>query len=160
MFFRFLLGVCAIFRLAADETFVRLDNLAFATERRRAGRLHALSNAMAKKPSGFIGQSKHAGELQRTHALFACSHQMSGQKPFAQRDMTSREDRAGANRELLPAIVAKEHASLSFASHLVNVKRSTMRAIRTVRPTVGFHMGRGLGFVGENRVDEIACHGG
>src|ERR1700730_9395239 len=84
---------------------------------------------------------------------------MSGQKPLAQRDMASLEDRAGPNRELLSAIVTKEHASLSFACHFVNVQRSAMRAIRTIRPTVSFHMGRGLGLVGKNRVVEIACHG-
>ena len=73
--------------------------------------------------------------------------------------MASLKNRAGANREFFPAIVTKEHASLSFASHLVDVQRAAMRAIRTIRPAVGFHMGRGLGFVGKNRVGEIACHG-
>src|ERR1700724_108104 len=73
--------------------------------------------------------------------------------------MASLEDRAGANRELVAAIVAKEHASLSFARHLMNVQRAAMRAIRTIRPTVGFHMGSGLGFVGKDRVGEVACRG-
>jgi hypothetical protein len=35
-----------------------------------------------------------------------------------------------------------------------------MRAIHTIRPTVGFHMGCGFGFIGKDRVGEIACHGG
>jgi hypothetical protein len=47
MFFWFLLGIGAIFRLATDKTFVRLDNLVFAADRRRAGRFHAFANAMA-----------------------------------------------------------------------------------------------------------------
>src|SRR5437588_13106191 len=93
---------------ASDHGFVALNNLVIAADRRRASWLHALSNAMAHEPRGFIRQSKHAGELQCTHALLARGHQISSHKPFAQRDMTSREDRAGANRELLPAIVAKE----------------------------------------------------
>src|SRR3984893_17594602 len=33
MFFRFLLGIGAIFRLAAEKTFVCLDNFAFAADR-------------------------------------------------------------------------------------------------------------------------------
>jgi hypothetical protein len=30
----------------------------------------------------------------------------------------------------------------------------------TIRPPVGFNVSGGLGFVGKNRVGEIACHGG
>jgi ABC-type sugar transport system permease subunit len=37
--------------------FVGLDNFAFAADRRCAGRLHALANAMAKKPSGFLAET-------------------------------------------------------------------------------------------------------
>src|ERR1700724_2160081 len=54
MFFRFLLGIGAIFRLAADETFIRFDDLAFAADWRRAVWRHAFADTMAKEPSAFI----------------------------------------------------------------------------------------------------------
>ena len=85
---------------------------------------------------------------------------MSGQKPLVQWNMASLENRAGSNRELFPAIVTEEHAGLRLARHLVNVQRAAVRAIHTIRPAIGFHMGHGLGFVCKNRVGEIACHGG
>src|ERR1700726_4115146 len=55
----------------ADQRFISLDNLVIAADRCRAGRLHAFANAMAHEPRGFVGQPKHAGELQRAHALLA-----------------------------------------------------------------------------------------
>ena len=77
-----------------------------------------------------------------------------------QRDMAALENRPSANRELVPAIVAQEHSGLRPATHLVNVEGAAMWAIGlAIRPAIGLHVGRGLGFVVKDRVSEVACHG-
>src|SRR5580704_16769456 len=78
VFFRLPLRIGAVLCLAADETFVRLYNLAFATDRRRPVWRHAFADTVAKEPAAFICDPEHARELERAHALLASGHEMIG----------------------------------------------------------------------------------
>ena len=100
-------------------------------------------------------------ELMGGNALLARRHQVRRQKPFVQGDMGPLENRARADREFVPAIVAHEHPGLRLAAHLVNVVAAAKRAGDTpFGQRSVFHMLYGLGFVGENRVRQIGSHGG
>ena len=58
----------------------------------------------------------------------------------------------------VPATVAHEHAGLGLAAHLGHVVGAAQRAIGAIWPAIGLHVGDGLGFVGKDRVGEIASH--
>jgi hypothetical protein len=72
--------------------------------------------------------------------------------------MTSLENRSGANREFLAAIVAQEHSGLGIARHAMDVHRTAERAMNAARPAIGFDVGRGLGFVVEDRIGQVDVH--
>ena len=76
--FRFFLGIGTVLGLAADESFVDLDNVALSADWRRAVWRHAFADTMAKKPSAFICDPEHAGQLKGAHTLFAGGHKVIG----------------------------------------------------------------------------------
>ena len=75
-----------------------------------------------------------------------------------QRNVAALHDGAGANRELVAAIVAKEHTGLRLAAHAGDVDGATVRAHRLAIPARGFDVGLRLGFVVEDRVGDINVH--
>src|SRR5262249_46393565 len=115
---------------AADVRLVGLNDPALATERAALRRGHGFPDTMAHEPSRLVGDAEHAGDLKRGHAFLAGGDQVRGQEPFVKRDMRTLENRPGANRELVSAVIAKEHAGLGLAAHLRDVIRAAMRAGR------------------------------
>src|SRR5947209_8595885 len=83
---------------------------------------------------------------------------MCREQPFVQRNMRTAENRICADGEFVAAVVAKEHTGLRLAAHLVDVERTTERAVNPVGPAIGLHVGRGLGFVVKDRVCEVYGH--
>src|SRR2546427_11888974 len=77
-----------------------------------------------------------------------------------QRDMRPLEYGLGPHRELVAAFVAQEHSGRGLARHAMDVARATVGAVDTLRPAVGFHVGRGLGLIVKDRVGELDGHGG
>jgi hypothetical protein len=69
LLFRFLLGEGAVLFLAANESFVGLDNLVLSADRSWICRLHGLANAVAHEPCRLIRKPHHAAELKGAHAL-------------------------------------------------------------------------------------------
>src|ERR1700730_11088714 len=83
------LCIGAVLLRAADDCFVRLDKLAFPTDRAALLTGHSLANTMRHEPCALVGYSQHAMELMRRDALFRGGHQMRGQQPLVQRNMRS-----------------------------------------------------------------------
>jgi hypothetical protein len=141
-------------RIAVRETLI-------ATERPDFGGLHGFSNPVAHEPSRAIGaEAEHPLQLERAHAFLAGGHDVGRHEPLMERDMRAAENSFAADRELVAAIVAQKHTSLGFAAHAMDVDGTAKRAVHAVRPAIGFHMGRGLGFIVKNRVGEVDIHSG
>ena len=152
-------GVLPLAGLLLDERLIGFHNLASAADRGRIlGRGHRLAYAVSHEPCRLVRDPEHPVELVGADAFLGRGHQMRRQKPFVQGDMRPLENSARADRELAPASVAKEHSSLRLSAHLGHVLIATERANRAIRPTVGFHVCNGGGFVRENRVCQIAGH--
>lgn len=151
----------AVLGLAADIGFIGFDNgVGTAAKGSVAVRfVHSLADAVAEEPSGLVGDADHAAHLHRAHALLGSGHDMGSQKPLVQGNVRALHDAAGADGELVAAIVAEEHASLRIAFHLADAIRATVRAGRTVRPTRGFQMRQRLRFVVKDGVGDIDVHG-
>src|SRR5579883_2604847 len=83
---------------------------------------------------------------------------MRRKEPFVQRNVRPLENGSGSDRELVAAVVAKPHAGLRLAGHLVDVEGPAKWAISAIRPAVGLHVRGSLFFSSEDRVCEIAGH--
>ena len=83
---------------------------------------------------------------------------MRGKKPFVERNVAALHDGAGANGELVAALVAKEHAFLRLAAHLADGERTTMRTHRLAIPALRFDVSGGLGFIVKDRVGDVDVH--
>src|SRR5579862_5569816 len=94
----------------AKVGFVRLDNLALASKRRRIDILHRLSDAVREKPGRAIRDAQLAVQLVRANPFLARGHQMEGERPLVQRDMAALHDRFHGHAERLAAGVALIHA--------------------------------------------------
>src|SRR5262245_9458239 len=113
---------------------------------------------MAHKPSAFVCDPKHAGELQSTHAFFACGDKVRRKQPFVKRDMRALVKRANAYGELFAAfgamIPARTHAlsaELAYGIHL-----PAIWANQTIRPARSFQKLSSFIFVSESRICQIA----
>jgi hypothetical protein len=95
-------------------------------------------------------------QLMGTHSLLASAEKVNRQKPFAQRNVAILKDRANRDRELLAASSTLPNALADvgfpcgfwlefegFADH------ATMRANRTIRPSLVFEESAGCVFVAE-----------
>lgn len=85
---------------------------------------------------------------------------MEGEQPFVQRNVRSLHDRAGANGELVAAIIAEEIDGLRLALEPSDAERAAMRAGRFTAPTRRFAMCLSGFFVVEDRVGDVDGHGG
>jgi hypothetical protein len=133
--------------LLADEGFVDLNNAASAAQGRKAVRAHGFAQAVRHEPSRLIGDFQNAVKLMAADALLGTAQKVRRLKPLVQRDMRGLENRADANRELLPASAAflQPVTDNTFgvllarlgANALENVDLicvAAMRANRAVRP--------------------------
>ena len=122
---------------AANVCFVYLNDLVRAAERATLDRMqfaHCLANAHRHEPSRLVCDAEHPVHLMARHALFARREQMRGEQPRMQRNMRPLEQRADANREILPAL-ARAAAIDPDLLRLVRVAdRAAMRADRANRP--------------------------
>jgi hypothetical protein len=86
---------------------------------------------------------------------------MRSEQPFMQRDMRALVQCAHSRRERLLAWAALVEAGASaFALEFCSLIHSAaMRADWPIRPAEIFEMNAGGGFVGENLVGKVACHG-
>src|SRR5580658_7400209 len=88
---------------AADESFVNLNDFAFAAHRSQAASAHGLADTMPHEPRGTIGNAKRAMQLMSAEAFLAARHEVKALKPHVQGDMASFHDRPHGDREIFPA---------------------------------------------------------
>src|SRR5579863_9689983 len=89
--------------LAANESFVRFDSLAFAAHRREAAVAHRLANAMAHEPGGFQGDAEGAVKLVSADPFLRRTNQMDCLKPKAKWNVARLENGSDFDGERLPA---------------------------------------------------------
>ena len=61
--------------------------------------------------------------------------QVHGEQPLVKRNVAALHHGAGANGELVAAIVAEEHPGLGLAAHALHTLRGAVRASDAMRPT-------------------------
>jgi len=66
--------------------------------------IHSFTDAMAKEPCGFIGDTKHTAHLRSAHTLFGSGQKLNGQQPLIQRQVAALHNGASADGELVAAI--------------------------------------------------------
>src|SRR5579863_3415040 len=117
--------------LATYESFVNLDNAAFAAHRRQVVMLlHGEANAMAQMPSGFHAASEHALNLAGRDTLLAGAHKVDDLQPQMQRQMGRLEDGSHTHGKGFAAFVALiKAAPSSLAFHLAKAFRIAVAAM-------------------------------
>lgn len=156
------LALVAVLFLAADERLIGFHDFAFAAKGRFAVYgAHRLANTVRHEPSGFLRNTEHTGELVAGHAELGRAKQERRQHPLMKADLAAFKQGADSHGVLLAAIVALDHATtkrafrmgFGFAAALrrkaLSVERTTVRAVRTIRPTQAFKMLAGGVFIGE-----------
>jgi hypothetical protein len=96
---------------------------------------------MAEEPCRAIGNGKLALHLAGGHSLFRFRHQVRGQKPFPERQVTIIENRAGRNGEL---IVARIAVVLRTALDRADFLRLATRAANALWPAQALKFFAGL----------------
>lgn len=147
----------AVLGLAADIGFIGLDNAAGTTER-AAGAVHGFTDAVTEEPSGLVGDADHTAHLRGAHALLGSGHDVNGQQPLVQGNVAALHDRAGADGELVAAVIAEEHPGLRLACHPRNMERTTVRAARLAVPARSLDVSLSLGSVVKDRVGDVDVH--
>jgi hypothetical protein len=112
--------------LATNKRLVGLDDS--AQERSRLV-FHRCANAVAEIPGGLVGDAEHSLELVCADALLGLDHHVGGEEPLPERQLRVMEDRPDANRELVPAGVTVELATLDDPRDFVRVAAGTTHAV-------------------------------
>ena len=149
------------FRLATDEGFVGFQDFAFAAERASEARLHGLTDAMSKEPSGLHADTQGALKLAGANTLFAGTHEVDSLEPEMQREMAGFEDGPDPHRKGLPAGVALAQANagrLPLQPADMLLSRSAEGADSAIGPKVGFDVREGGVFVMEMRLGKDGRH--
>src|SRR6516225_8327816 len=124
--------------LVHGVTLVRLDDLAFATQRARAAidRHHSFANAVSNEPSGFEIDAEHAAQLISAETFLAGAHQVHRLQPDVHRHMALFEDRSDLDGEWLPAGIAliDANASAPALQRPTLINHATMGADTPIRP--------------------------
>ena len=82
---------------------------------------------------------------------------MGRQQPLV-RGIWALKHRPGPDRELAPAIATEEHTGLRRAAHLLGLVGAAQGANDALGPAVILQMGDRGGFVGKDRVSQVAGH--
>ncbi len=98
--------VLAVFGLAADECFVRFNDLVRAAQRAGLSFAQRLADAMAEEPRGFLAEPEHAANLKGGHALLGRHHEMRCGEPLVERYLAALVQRAHGHSERFAAGVA------------------------------------------------------
>ncbi len=129
--FEFLIAVLVAF-FAADVRLVYLSLTAGAVA--TLGQ-PSFADALSEEPRGLLGDAKFAGHLGARDTLAGTGEHEDRQKPLDQREATFGQNRAGANTEMLAAILATvSHRLVIFT--LGRADRAAVAAYWLIAPTL------------------------
>ena len=138
-----LLGRVLVAFLAAEiclvdcDCAVQLGQVAFAR----------LAQAPKHEPCGFLSDTNLLGELHRRDALTCRDDEVHRVNPLVQRNVRPLEDGAGADGEILFALIAAIEATLARRDPLA---KAADRATRTIRPEPFFQAPPGSFLIGDH----------
>jgi hypothetical protein len=125
------LGLVFVGLFPANVGFINFNDALKHFELRSA----CLAEPMKDKPSGLLRDPDFLGELHGRNALARRNEQIHRVNPLVQRDMRPLENRSGANREVLFALIAAIEAFLARRDPLA---KAANRAARAVQPKASF----------------------
>src|SRR5579883_117421 len=141
----------------AEEGFVSLDHLPFATKRAGAALTHGFPNPVREEPSRLVSDVEGAVELVRGDAFLARCHEAKAHEPLVKRNMAALEERADPYRELLPAfravVPARPHAFAAQGPDVI--EKAAEGAERAIGPAHAFEILTGSLFVVKGGVAEF-----
>jgi hypothetical protein len=161
----------AIARLAANEGFIRFDNLVLAAELIAANRAavgidledsHCLANAVPEEPRRLEAAAKRAVKLPSRNALFAGAHQVDCLNPDVHRHVARFKHGSHAHRERLTAGAAFPQTRprrLAFQLRCF-ADCAAVRADRSIGPQPAFDVGDSGFFVAKFGAIKGGFHGG
>src|SRR5579864_100358 len=146
--------LAGVFRglFAADVSFVHFDDSGEALEVRAA----SLAQPPEDEPRGLLRDADFLGELQAADALARRDEQVHGVEPLVQWNVAALHDRAGANSEVLRALVA---AVVAVLARRDPVQTSADRATRTGGPQPRLKVDAGRLVVREH-LEQLECADG
>lgn len=137
------LGLMLVLFDATDIGLVNLDNALQHFELRPAG----FTKTMKDEPCRFLRDPDFLCELHRRNALAGRHEQVHRVNPLMQRNVRSLEDGAGANREVLFALIAAIEA---FLTDRDTFAEAADRAAWPVRPKATFKVGASGFLIGKH----------
>jgi hypothetical protein len=141
-----LLCVGPVLRLAANISFIGLNELAFATQAvRQLTFPHCLANSMGHEPCGFQGDAKGPVKLVSAHPLLGRAQQKHRLQPDMQFDVAGLEDGSDLHGERFTAGIAlidADPGALAFERAAAS-DNPAMRADAAVAPDVRLNEGVG-----------------
>lgn len=128
-----LLPVRLLAKVATDEGFVNLHDLARATHRNQTPLLHGLADAVRHKPGGFVRYAQGAVNLVGRAPLLRGAKKVSGQEPLVKGDMRGLEYRTDFDRKIRSAVLIRA-AILTLVKGVGLFGGAALGADRPVRP--------------------------